>query len=411
MVHPKRGGRWLRPPMCVALLLLAAAGLLRMGGAGAADPFPPGTPPVSGRSNHLSGESSPYLLQHAHNPIDWYPWGPEAFEKAKREGKPIFLSVGYSACHWCHVMERESFEDEGVAKVLNDYFVAVKVDREERPDVDELYMTAVQLLTGRGGWPMSVFLTPEGRPFHGGTYFPRTDFSELLREVREAWINPEKRVQIDAQAERLAKAIGAAAVRPPARGAASPALVPSAVAAYLTQLDTTNGGFGRAPKFPPPLRLALMLAEHRRTPDPRVLRAVTLTLDRMARGGLYDQVGGGFHRYSVDEKWAVPHFEKMLYDNALLSWIYLEASRVTGNSYYERIGAETLDFVLRELQDPDGGFWSTLDADSPGADGAKGEGQFYLWRPAETVAVLGKRDGDLFNRIYGISAAGNFEGR
>ena len=362
-------------------------------------------------ANRLRGATSPYLLQHAHNPVDWYPWGPEALEKAKKEGKPIFLSIGYSACHWCHVMERESFEDDGIAAQLNEHFVSIKVDREERPDLDEIYMTAVQMMTGRGGWPMSTFLTPEGKPFFGGTYFPRDQFAELLRKVESVWKDPEKRKQLEETARRVSAAIGQTAARAPEAGQVSPALFQPAVRGYLEELDAQYGGFGAKPKFPPSTRLALMLAEHRKRPDPKLLRAVTLTLDRMASGGIYDHVGGGFHRYSVDEKWLVPHFEKMLYDNALLSWIYLEAFRETQDIRYRRIATETLDFVLRELTDPGGGFWSTLDADSAGAAGEKEEGRFYTWTPVEVIAVLGKADGELFNRIYSISAGGHVDGR
>jgi hypothetical protein len=357
-------------------------------------------------TNRLIHETSPYLLQHAHNPVNWYPWGEEAFEKAKQEDKPIFLSIGYSSCHWCHVMERESFADEGIAALLNDNFIAIKVDREERPDVDEIYMTAVQMMSGQGGWPMSSFLTPDGKPFFGGTYFPRDEFADLLNRIHEAWTDPAKRKQIDELAERVGGAIGQAASHTPPAGTVSPALFGPVVKSYLEQFDKQDGGFGPAPKFPPSMCLALMLAEHRKKPDPQLLHAVTFTLDRMARGGIYDQVGGGFHRYSTDEKWLVPHFEKMLYDNALLSWIYLEAFRDTQNSYYRRIATETLDFILRELHDPQGGFWSTLDADSEGE-----EGKFYVWSPQEVISVLGKADGELFNRIYDITPAGNFEGR
>lgn len=367
-------------------------------------------------ANHLAGATSPYLLQHAHNPVDWYPWGPEAFAKAKREGKPIFLSIGYSSCHWCHVMERESFEDESVAQLLNDHFVPIKVDREERPDLDEVYMAAVQLMTGRGGWPMSSFLTPEGKPFYGATYLPRTDFAELLRKVSDSWGKPDDRKQIDAMAAKVSEALGKAA-RAPEAGQVSPDLLRPAAQGYLEQLDDEYGGFGQAPKFPPAMRLSLMLGEHRKRSDPKLLRAVTVTLDRMARGGIYDHLGGGFHRYSTDRKWGVPHFEKMLYDQALMAGVYLEAFRATQQPEYRRIATETLDFTLRELHDRDltdpakGGFWSTLDADSPGANGEREEGRFYTWTPMEVIAVLGESDGEQFNRVYGIEAPGPVEGR
>jgi hypothetical protein len=363
------------------------------------------------RANRLAKETSPYLVQHAHNPVDWYPWGPEAFEKARKEDKPIFLSIGYSSCHWCHVMERESFEDESVAQQLNDHFVPIKVDREERPDIDDLYMMAVQLITGRGGWPMSVFLTPAGKPFHGGTYFPRDDFAELLRKVRETWTKPGERRRIDEGAEKLSAAMGAALARVSAPGSITPAVLAPAAEKYVERLDPKNGGFGGAPKFPPPMRLGVLLAQHRRKPDKKLINAVTLTLDRMARGGMYDQVGGGFHRYSVDEKWLVPHFEKMLYDQALIAASYFEAYRETKSEDQRRVGTEVLDFVLRELRDAKGGFWSTLDADSPVEGGEKEEGAFYIWTPQQVLGVLGAADGALFNRIYDITDGGNFEGK
>jgi uncharacterized protein YyaL (SSP411 family) len=367
-------------------------------------------------TNRLIHETSPYLLMHAHNPVDWYPWGPEAFAKAKQEGKPIFLSIGYSSCHWCHVMERESFEDEGIARLLNDHFVAIKVDREQRPDLDEIYMTAVQRLTGSGGWPMTTLLTPDGKPFFGGTYFPRAPLAELLEKAHAAWTDPAQHPKLEQLAERVAAGIGQASVGGALQGDLSPTLIRNAVRSYLADFDPKNGGFGRAPKFPPSMQLMLMLGAGGHPqgaplradghPQGAPLRAVTFTLEHMARGGMYDQVGGGFHRYSTDERWLVPHFEKMLYDNALLATLYLDSYETTRNPYYRRIGTEILDFALRKLRDPKGGFWSTLDADSGG-----GEGQFYLWTPAQVVAVLGKTDGALFNRIYGITPQGNFEGK
>ncbi len=388
---------------CLVLAVAAWALRARTKEHGAAPPVAqqPGAHP---HTNRLASETSPYLLQHAHNPVDWYPWGPEAFAKAKKENKPIFLSIGYSSCHWCHVMERESFEDEGIARLLNENFVAIKVDREQRPDVDEIYMSAVQMMTGGGGWPMSSFLTPGGKPFFGGTYFPREAFADLLQKVHAAWSDPVQRKQMETLAGRVAQAIGQMAAQPPTPGSVSPALFAPAVQNYLARFDARNGGFGGAPKFPPAMSLALLLAEHRKNPDPHLLRAVTVTLDHMSRGGLYDQIGGGFHRYSTDEKWLVPHFEKMLYDNALLAWAYLLAYRDTQNPLYRRTATGTLDFVLRELRDPLGGFWSTLDADSAGE-----EGKFYVWTPTEVLAALGKTDGDLFNRIYDITPKGNFE--
>ncbi|MBM3458905.1 MAG: DUF255 domain-containing protein, partial [Armatimonadetes bacterium] len=328
---------------------------------------------------------------------------------ARKEGKPIFLSVGYAACHWCHVMERESFEDEGVARLLNDHFISIKVDREERPDVDEVYMTAVQILTGSGGWPLSVFLRPDGQPFFGGTYYPRQAFAELLQKIHETWTDPEKQKQVDAAVNDLGRLLGRAAVRPPQPGSLTPAVLTAAVRELLRSFDPEDGGFGGAPKFPPSTRLAFLLSQYRKKPEPAIRKVLTLTLDRMARGGLYDQIGGGFHRYSTDARWLVPHFEKMLYDNALLASVYLEASRVLDRPYYRRIGVETLEFMLREFRDPAGAFWSSLDADSLTAAGEREEGRFYVWSPAQVEAVLGKADAAFFNQTYDVTPAGNWE--
>jgi uncharacterized protein YyaL (SSP411 family) len=361
-------------------------------------------------TNRLIHETSPYLLQHAHNPVDWNPWGPEALEKARLDGRPVFLSIGYSACHWCHVMEVESFENEAIARILNEHFVSIKVDREERPDLDEVYMLATQLITRSGGWPMSVFLTPELKPFYAGTYFPPEDrfgrpgFANLLRHLADAW--EHRRDEVLRSADQIAAAVAEYGSLQGEPGELGPDLAPAAAQAMLADFDSVNGGFGGAPKFPPSMRLTLMLREYRRTQDQRLIRAVTTTLDRMARGGIYDQVGGGFHRYSVDEIWLVPHFEKMLYDNALLAPVYLDSYETTGNEYHARIGREVLDYVLREMTDPRGGFYSTLDADSEGH-----EGKFYLWSPAEVEAILGPEDAALFCRVYDITADGNFEGK
>jgi uncharacterized protein YyaL (SSP411 family) len=308
-------------------------------------------------------------------------------------------------------MARESFEDAGVAALLNERFVCIKVDREERPDVDRLYQAAVEVISGPAGWPLSAFLTPEGKPFHGGSYMPRTDFSELARKIGEDWSKPEGRAAIESQAERVMQALGTTTVRPPTSGSATPALVRNAAKNYLELLDHVNGGFGERPKFPPAMRLSVLLAAQREQPDSKVLSALNLTLDRMARGGIYDQIGGGFHRYSVDARWKIPHFEKMLYDQALLAWVYLEAYRTTRNDEHRRIGRETLDFALRELRDPRGGFRSTLNAESPGPDGKLGEGAFYLWVPGEIKALLGEEEGSFLCRVYDISAPGNFEGK
>jgi uncharacterized protein YyaL (SSP411 family) len=388
-------------------------------------------------TNHLAGQTSPYLLQHQHNPVDWHPWGPEALEKARREEKPIFLSIGYSACHWCHVMERESFENEEVARLLNADWVSIKVDREERPDLDEVYMLATQLMSGSGGWPMSVFLTPDLKPFYAGTYFPPDDsgtpwvgrpgFQHVLRQLADAWKN--RRDDVTQAANRAALGLTQYASLQSDEGDLGPDLVPNAVEMMARDFDPVNGGFGGAPKFPPSMRLALMLRLEAGTrdegrgmreeerpsvahpssliPHPSSLDGiVTTTLDKMARGGIYDQVGGGFHRYSVDDIWLVPHFEKMLYDNALLAPVYLDSYQMTGREYHARIGREILEYMLREMTDERGGFYSTLDADSEGH-----EGKFYLWSPAEVEAVLGAEDGGLFCRIYDVTARGNFEGK
>jgi len=360
--------------------------------------------------NHLAHESSPYLLQHQNNPVDWYPWGEAAIEKARREGKPIFLSIGYSACHWCHVMEHESFESEAIAAVLNEHFVSIKVDREERPDLDQIYMNAVQMLTGRGGWPMSVFLTPELKPFYGGTYWPPTSrqgmpgFDQILAAVVDAW--QHRREQAIAAAEQLTaelQKVGASEGGGDA-GALSLDLIGGAMNQLARMFDRTYGGFGQAPKFPHPMDLQLLLATYSRNKQPALLDMVRVTLDRMAAGGIYDHLGGGFARYSVDARWLVPHFEKMLYDNALLARAYTDAYLVTGEANYARVVRETLDYVLRDMTDPAGGFYSTEDADSEGE-----EGLFYTWTPDEIDAVLGDERGATFGRVFDVTDAGNFE--
>jgi len=362
--------------------------------------------------NHLAHETSPYLLQHQNNPVDWYPWGPEAIEKARREQKPIFLSIGYSACHWCHVMEHESFENEAIARVLNENFVSIKVDREERPDLDQIYMNAVQMLTGRGGWPMSVFLTPDLKPFYGGTYWPPTGrqgmpgFDQILAAVIDAWKN--RRDQAITAAEQLTTEIQKAGAIEGSgdADALSHDLISGAVNQLTRAHDSTFGGFGQAPKFPHPMDLQLLLAVYSRNQQPGLLDMVRLTLDRMSAGGIYDHLGGGFARYSVDARWLVPHFEKMLYDNALLARAYTDAYLVTGDANYARIIRETLDYVLRDMTDPAGGFYSTEDADSEGE-----EGLFYTWTPDEIDAVLGDERGATFGRVFDVTDVGNFEGR
>jgi uncharacterized protein YyaL (SSP411 family) len=358
------------------------------------------------KPNRLIDETSPYLLQHAYNPVDWHPWNAETLERARREDKPILLSIGYSACHWCHVMERESFENDEIARLMNENFICIKVDREERPDLDQIYMSAVQMMTGSGGWPLTVFLTPAGEPFLGGTYFPPDDrygrpgFPRVLLAVADAYRDKRDEVANNARylVEHLQQTI------PPQPGeTATPAILDSAYRALAHRFDPREGGFGGAPKFPPSMSIDFLLRYHHRMHDEQALHMATLTLDKMAYGGMYDQAGGGFHRYSTDEHWLVPHFEKMLYDNALLSRAYLDAYRATGNALYKRIVEETLDFVIRELRDTNGGFYSTLDADSEGV-----EGKFYVWSNDEFRSVVGD-DADLLAQYLDVTERGNFE--
>ena len=359
--------------------------------------------------NRLIDETSPYLLQHAHNPVDWYPWGEEALSRSKEEDKPILLSIGYSACHWCHVMERESFEDEAIASLMNANFVNVKVDREERPDLDAVYMEAVQMLTGSGGWPMTVFLTPEGKPFYGGTYFPPSDrmnmpgFPRLLLAVTEAYRT--NRDEVERVTNQLTEQMGRSGQVAPGSGLLSAEVLHEAYSRLAANFDYQNGGFGAAPKFPQPMTPEFLLRYYHHGYSPRALEMVEMTLEKMAYGGMYDQLGGGFHRYSTDAFWLVPHFEKMLYDNALLARLYLHAWQITGRDLYRRIVEETLDYVLREMTDPSGGFYSAQDADSEGV-----EGKFFVWTPDEIREVLGEADGNMLGGFYGVSDAGNFEG-
>jgi uncharacterized protein YyaL (SSP411 family) len=365
--------------------------------------------------NRLARERSPYLLQHAANPVDWYPWGEEAFEKARREDKPIFLSIGYSTCHWCHVMEHESFENAEVAAALNASFVSIKVDREERPDVDRVYMSFVQSTTGSGGWPMTVMLTPDLKPFFGGTYFPpdskwgRPGFMDLLVEISRVW--KEDRARVDFAAAELfdrLKAVTGSDGRSAAESAIAPAgALTEAVEQYQTSFDRRNGGFGDAPKFPRPAELLFLLREHARTGAQPPLYMSVETLRAMALGGMRDHVGGGFHRYSVDARWRVPHFEKMLYDQAQLVLAYLEAAQAAGNEMFAAVAEDTLAYVLRDLRDPAGGFYSAEDADSvPAEGGAKREGAFYVWTEAEIDALLGA-DAPIFRRRFGVEPDGN----
>ena len=359
-------------------------------------------------TNRLINETSPYLLQHAHNPVNWYPWGPEALQLAKDENKPIFLSIGYSSCHWCHVMKRESFENEEAAEVMNAHFINIKVDREERPDLDEIYMAAVTAMTGSGGWPMSVFLTPDLKPFYGGTYFPRESkygrigFIQLLNNIAGAW--EEKHDEIIKSSDELTKHIQQLLTATTGSATApTPSLIQNAVQQLARSFDSVDGGFGDAPKFPSSPSIALLLREHQRTGDPQLLTMATHTLDSMAQGGLYDHLGGGFSRYATDVEWLVPHFEKMLYDNAQLVQVYLEAYQVTGNTYHKDIVEETFAYILRDMTDVKGGFYSAEDADSENE-----EGKFYVWSKDEIVRSLGKDNARIFNTYYNVKDAGNF---
>ncbi len=357
--------------------------------------------------NRLANETSPYLLQHSNNPVDWYAWCAEALERAKEEDKPILLSIGYSACHWCHVMEHESFENEDIAKVMNDSFINIKVDREERPDLDQIYMTAVQMMTGSGGWPLTVFLLPNGQPFFGGTYFPPDDrynrpgFRRVLETISEAYRT--KRQDVSDNADVLLNHLRQTSKLRAEPTTIDKTLLDEVFRSLSQRFDSYHGGFGTAPKFPPSMSLDFLLRYHHRTGNEEALEMVILTLDKMAYGGLYDQIGGAFHRYSTDERWLTPHFEKMLYDNALLARTYLDAYRATRLPLYKRIVEETLDFVAREMRDPNGGFFSTLDADSEGA-----EGKFYVWSLEEFQKVVGP-NADLLAKYFNITEDGNFE--
>ena len=358
-------------------------------------------------TNKLINESSPYLLQHAHNPVDWYPWGSEAFERAKKEDKPIFLSIGYSTCHWCHVMEHESFANEKIAKIMNDDFISIKVDREQRPDVDQIYMNAVMAMTGSGGWPLSVFLTPDGKPFYGGTYFPprdmygRVGFERVLLSIADAWKN--RRQELVDSAGKLSEFLAKPSELTKEKNLA-PAIIEEAFNYFQDTFDPVNGGFGRAPKFPQPTSLSMLLGYWYRSGEVQALKMVEKTLDAMARGGIYDHIGGGFHRYATDTRWLVPHFEKMLYDQALLSKVYMQAYQITKKQKYARIAREIFDYVLRDMTDTSGGFYSAEDADSEGK-----EGIFYLWEPVQIATILDENKAKVFNTYYGITEKGNFE--
>jgi uncharacterized protein YyaL (SSP411 family) len=379
--------------------------------------------PTHGKPNRLIGEKSPYLLQHAYNPVAWYPWGEEAFAKARKENKPIFLSIGYSTCHWCHVMEKESFSTPEIAAVMNKDFVSIKVDREERPDVDDIYMSAANGAGWGGGWPLSVWLTPELKPFFGGTYFPpdagfgRPGFKQILERVAEVWRTRQKDVRSDA--ERVAKALEQYSRVEDRSGPLSPEALDKAFAGYKESFVASKGGFGGAPKFPMPVNQNFLLRHYARSKDKKALDMVSHTLKEMAKGGIYDQVGGGFHRYSTDDRWHIPHFEKMLYDNAQLAANYLEAYQIARDPELAQVARETLDYVLRDMTHPEGGFYSAEDADSlpPELKGKvedighehRSEGAFYIWPKSEILRVLGKEAGEIFSYRYGVEPGGNAE--
>ncbi|MDO8644678.1 MAG: thioredoxin domain-containing protein, partial [bacterium] len=382
--------------------------------------------------NRLGKEKSPYLLQHKDNPVHWFPWGPAAFETAKKENKLIFLSIGYSTCHWCHVMEEDSFERKEVADVLNRDFISIKVDREERPDVDRIYMDAVVAMTGQGGWPLSVFLTPDLKPFFGATFVPRANFIQLLKNIQNVWETQREKIlesseQLMTHLQGAPQNIPSEPIPPPqnfpplsAKGRINPSaekrggrgdflpILEESLHSFEDTFDSSFGGFGRAPKFPKSVDCSLLLRLHQRFKDVGAihespLQMVTLTLDKMARGGIYDHLGGGFARYSTDNRWLVPHFEKMLYDNALLTWTYLEAFQVTGNERFASVARETLDYVLRDMTHPEGGFYSAEDADSQ-----REEGKFYVWNEAELKSLLIPEEFDLFKKVYQVTPEGNF---
>lgn len=361
------------------------------------------------KQNHLIHEKSPYLLQHAYNPVDWYPWGDEAFRRAHEENKPVFLSIGYSTCHWCHVMERESFEDEEVADILNEGFISVKVDREERPDLDNVYMNVCQAMTGSGGWPLTVLLTPDRKPFFAGTYFPkhsrygRPGLIELLKAIREKWETDREHLQ--GLGEEILNDI-AGQMGESVPGEPGPELMHSCYHSMENTFDPLYGGFGNAPKFPTPHHLLFLLRYWKRFKEPHALEMVERTLLGMYCGGIFDHIGFGFSRYSTDRKWLVPHFEKMLYDNALLSLAYLETYQATRKEFYANVARDVFTYVLREMNSPEGGFYTAEDADSEGV-----EGKFYLWTPDQVKGVLGEDDGEYFCRLYDISEQGNFEGK
>ena len=358
--------------------------------------------------NRLSTETSPYLIQHSDDPVDWYPWGEEALTKSRELNKPILLSIGYSACHWCHVMQHESFQNPEIADQMNRQFINIKVDREERPDLDSIYMRAVQMLTGHGGWPMTVFLTPEKKPFYGGTYFPPKDthgmpgFKKVLDSLITIYYNQPH--EVEKASNHIIELIHKNSDQANFRGSPTQKVLDTAFSSLSREFDPVYGGFGRAPKFPQPMILSFLLRYHHSTNNLEALSMVESTLNKMAGGGIYDQLGGGFHRYSTDEKWLIPHFEKMLYDNALLSRVYLETYKITGNPFYRKILEETLDYVLREMTGKDGGFFSSQDADSENV-----EGKFFLWSEKEIIKELGEHDASIFSLLFDVTREGNFE--
>ncbi len=368
-------------------------------------------------TNRLFLESSPYLLQHAHNPVDWYPWGDEAFQAADSLNRPVLLSVGYSTCHWCHVMEEESFEDEEIARYINENYIPIKVDREERPDIDAIYMTAVQALTGRGGWPMTVWLTPDRKPFYGGTYYPARDgdrgagvgFLTLLKKIKESYHDRKDMVsQTSRQLTDVVKQMLASDTHTHLPGRD---IMQQAFQTYQNRFDRVNGGLSGAPKFPSSLPVRFLFRYFQRFKNPEALNMATQTLDKMAAGGIYDHVGGGFHRYATDEKWLVPHFEKMLYDNALLVMDYLEGYQITGNSEYRRVVDEVLHYVQRDMTSPGGAFFSATDADSLTPEGHREEGYFFTWTPGRNGEMLGSDLAGLIRETHAVGSFPNFEGR
>jgi hypothetical protein len=373
-----------------------------------------GTPKFT---NRLLLEGSPYLLQHAHNPMNWRPWGDEAFETARRLGRPVLLSIGYSTCHWCHVMEEESFDDIEIAEFINENYIAIKVDREERPDIDSIYMSAVQAMSGHGGWPMTSWLTPDRKPFYAGTYFPARDgdrgvakgFLTILRDLKAVY--DEQPENVASRADQIAARVEAMLEPETGSGLPDAQVLQTAARYYSQRFDEANGGTKGAPKFPSSLSIRFLLRHYRRTGDARSLQIVETTLEHMAAGGIYDHVGGGFHRYSTDAEWQVPHFEKMLYDNALLVVVYLEAYQATGREDFARIAREILRYVERDMTSPEGGFYSATDADSPNPEGEREEGWFFTWTPTEIDAVLNEEEARLVRQYYKASAEGNFEGR